>query len=162
MIDRSRSENIETVGNAQLDTSVKKFGTASAEFDHTGDYLALPQPSFVPIGTGDFTIECWVYHDTTPNGNGQGYFQLSNGYLNSQVRGPAAGAEGNNGKWTMFAGTTQYTHTSVPSINTWYHVAMVRNSGTTKLYVDGTEYLSATDTTAVSYTHLTLPTIYSV
>ena len=53
----------------------------------------------------------------------------------------------------MFAGTTQYTHTGLPSTNTWYHVAMVRNSGTTKLYVDGTEYLSASDTTNYTDTY---------
>ena len=147
MFDQSQKTNVLTVGNAQLDTSVKKFGTASAEFDHSGDYLTLPYSTFILFGTGDFTIECWAYFVSTPNGNGQGLFQLSNAYLNAQVRGPAAGAEGNNGKWTMFAGTTQYTHTSVPSINTWYHVAQVRNSGTTKLYIDGTEILSASDST---------------
>ena len=53
----------------------------------------------------------------------------------------------------MFAGTTQYTHTGLPSINTWYHVAQVRNSGTTKLYVNGTEYLSASDTTNYTDTY---------
>ena len=161
IIDSSRKTNVLTVGNAQLDTSVKKFGTASAEFDHTGDYLTLLPSSFIPIGSSDFTIECFVYHTSTPNGNGQGYFQLSNGYLNSQVRGPAAGAEGNNGKWTMFAGTTQYTHTGLPQINTWYHVAMVRNSGTTKLYVDGTEYLSASDTTNYTDTYFLIGGWYS-
>ena len=161
IIDSSRKTNVFTVANAQLDTSVKKFGSASAEFDHTGDYLQMPASSFVPIGSGDFTIECFVYHTSTPNGNGQGYFQLSNGYLNSQVRGPAAGAEGNNGKWTMFAGTTQYTHTGLPGTNTWYHVAMVRNSGTTKLYVDGTEYLSASDTTNYTDTYFIIGGWYS-
>ena len=161
IIDSSRKTNVLTVGNAQLDTSVKKFGTASAEFDHTGDYLKISRSSFIPIGLGDFTIECFVYHTSTPNGNGQGYFQLSNGYLNSQVRGPAAGAEGNNGKWTMFAGTTQYTHTGLPQINTWYHVAQVRNSGTTKLYVDGTEYLSASDTTNYTDTYFLIGGWYS-
>jgi len=161
IIDTTRKTNVLTVGNAQLDTSVKKFGSASAEFDHTGDYLQMPTSSFVPIGSGDFTIECFVYHTSTPNGNGQGYFQLSNGYLNSQVRGPAAGAEGNNGKWTMFAGTTQYTHTGLPGTNTWYHVAQVRNSGTTKLYVDGTEYLSASDTTNYTDTYFIIGGWYS-
>ena len=161
IIDSSRKNNLELVGNTSLSTSAKKFGTASAVFDHSGDYITLPQTEFKPFRTGDFTIECWVYHDTTPNGNGQGYFQLSNGYLNSQVRGPAAGAEGNNGKWTMFAGTTQYTHTGLPQINTWYHVALVRNSGTTKLYVNGTEYLSASDTTDYDDTYFIVGGWYS-
>ena len=147
LFDQTGKTNLITVGNAQLSTSFKKFGTASAKFDHTGDYLKISRSSFIPIGLGDFTIECFAYFAATPVGDGQGLFQLSNGYLNSQVRGPAAGAEGNNGKWTMFAGTTQYTHTSVPSTGTWYHVAQVRNSGTTKLYIDGTEILSASDST---------------
>ena len=153
IFDQSGKTTALTLANAQLDTTVKKLGTASLELDHADDYIKIPTTTFVPFGSGDFTIECFVYHDSTPNGNGQGYFQLSNGYLNSQVRGPGAGAEGNNGKWTMFAGTTQYTHTGLPGTNTWYHVAMVRNSGTTKLYVDGTEYLSASDTTNYTDTY---------
>jgi len=154
--DVSGMNNLETVGNTQLDTTVKKFGTASAEFDDVGDYLQLPQPSFIPFAKGDFTIECWAYFASSSIGDGQGLFQLSNGYLNSQVRGPAAGAEANNGKWAMFAGTTQYTHTSVPSINTWYHVAMVRNSGTTKLYIDGVSILSASDSTDYTDTYFVI------
>ena len=39
MFDQTGKTNIDTVGNAQLDTSVKKFGTASAEFDGNGDRL---------------------------------------------------------------------------------------------------------------------------
>ena len=154
--DASGTNNIETVGNAQLDTSVKKFGTASAEFDHTGDYFLLPQTEFTPFAKGDFTIECWCRFDTTPNGNGQGLFQLSNGILNSQVRGPAAGAEGNNGYWTLFWGTTQLTHSTVPATNTWYHVAMVRHSGTTKLHIDGTLILQVADSTDYTDTYFTV------
>ena len=154
--DASGTNNIETVGNAQLDTSVKKFGTASAEFDHTGDYFSLPQTEFTPFGTSDFTIECWCRFDTTPAGNGQGLFQLSNGTLNTQVRGPAAGAEGNNGYWALFWGTTQLTHSTVPAINTWYHVALVRHSGTTKLHIDGTLILQVADSTNYTDTYFTV------
>ena len=41
MIDQTGNTNIETIGNAQLNTSIKKFGTASAKFDETGDYLLV-------------------------------------------------------------------------------------------------------------------------
>ena len=130
-------------------------------FDHSGDYIKLPQTEFKPFRTGDFTIECWCRFDTTPAGNGQGLFQLSNGFLNSQVRGPAAGAESSNGRWTMFAGTTQYTHTVTPGINTWYHVAQVRYSGTTKLYIDGVSVLSASDSTDYDDTYFIVGGWYS-
>ena len=154
--DASRKNNLELVGNTSLSTSAKKFGTASAVFDHSGDYITLPQTEFKPFRTGDFTIECWCRFDTTPASNGQGLFQLSNGILNSQVRGPAAGAEGNNGYWTLFWGTTQLTHSTVPATNTWYHVAMVRHSGTTKLHIDGTLILQVADSTDYDDTYFTV------
>jgi hypothetical protein len=39
IFDNTGKNNLETVGNAQIDTSVKKYGTGSMEFDGTGDYL---------------------------------------------------------------------------------------------------------------------------
>ena len=63
IIDTSRKTNVLTVGNAQLDTSVKKFGSASAEFDGTGDYLTYPLRSFIEFGSSDWTIECFVNVD---------------------------------------------------------------------------------------------------
>ena len=46
------SENV--VGNTSLNTSVKKFGTASANFDEVGDYIKLNYYDFVVFGTGPF------------------------------------------------------------------------------------------------------------
>ena len=72
LFDQTGKTNLITVGNAQLSTSFKKFGTASAKFDHTGDYLKISRSSFIPIGLGDFTIECFAYFAATPVGDGQG------------------------------------------------------------------------------------------
>ena len=44
---------------------------------------------------------------------------------------------------------------------TWYHVAVVRNSGTTKLYINGTQLFSVTDTTNYTGTVLGVGGIYS-
>jgi len=154
--------NIDTVGNAQIDTAVKKYGTGSIEFDETGDYLAVPPTDDIILGTDDFTIEGWLYIGTNPVGNGQGMFQISNGYLNSAVRGPAVGVNNGDGKWAIYYGTSQQTATAAaPSINTWYHVAYVRNSSTTKLYIDGTELISVSDSTNYSDTYLTIGGWYS-
>ena len=164
IIDVSGKNNIRTLDNTQLDTTIKKFGTASIEFDHTNDYLTLPTSEFIPFGNGDFTIECWAYFDSSPNGNGQGLFQLSNGYLNSTTRGPAAGCSNSTGKWGLYYGTSwsgEVGTATVPSINTWYHVALVRNSGTIKLYVDGVEQMSFSDTTNYTDTHFTIGGWYS-
>ncbi len=149
ILDYSRSPQIITaVGNAQISTAQSKFGGSSMLFDETGDYLTVPATAAMSLGTGDFTIECWVRFAVTPVGNGQGIYQLSDGYLNFQVRGPAAGANNADGRWAIYHGTSQTTHASlVPATNTWYHVAYVRSSGTSKLYIDGTEIISVADTT---------------
>ena len=160
IIDSSRKTNVLTVGNAQLDTSVKKLGTASLELDNSGDYLTIPPSSFVPLGSGDFTIECFVRFSTVAS---SGIFQLSNGTLNSTTRGPGAGCSSSTGKWGIYYGTTWYEPASsqVPSTNTWYHVAFVRNSGTSKLYIDGTEMVSASDSTNYTDTYFTIGGWYS-
>ena len=55
--DRSGINNLDTVGNAQIDTAVKKYGTGSIEFDGSGDYLSIVPSPNLDLGTGDFTIE---------------------------------------------------------------------------------------------------------
>ena len=46
--------------NAQLDTSVKKFGTASGLFDGTGDYVDSEVSADFGFGTDDFTVDFWM------------------------------------------------------------------------------------------------------
>ena len=46
------------VGNAQLDTAEKKFGTASLLLDGTGDYIK--RSTIATVGTQDFTIDLQV------------------------------------------------------------------------------------------------------
>jgi len=118
----------------------------SVEFDGSGDYLSIPTSSEFAYGTGDFTVECWVYMKANPSAdagiidqrpastNGS-YFMLgvnSSGqlfvYVNTAYRvGPSA--------------------TTAINTNTWYHVAYARSSGTGTLYVNGTSVGSWVDST---------------
>ena len=57
--DSAEGHGITANGDVHTDTSVKKIGTASAQFDGTGDYLSTAS---LGMGlTGDYTIECWFY-----------------------------------------------------------------------------------------------------
>ena len=56
------NKTVTVVGNAQIDTTVKKFGTGSIEFDGTNSTLTLASGL---IGSGDFTIEYFVQGDTS-------------------------------------------------------------------------------------------------
>lgn len=148
ILDYSKSpQTITANGNAQISTAQSKFGGSSMAFDEVGDYLTVPVSVNMSLGTGDFTIECWVRFAVSTVGNGQGVYQLSNGYLNSAVRGPGLGVENSVGDWAIYHGTTFTQSGTVPTAGVWYHTAVVRSSGTTKLYVGGTSIISVADTT---------------
>ena len=74
----SSSNNATTtiVGNTVISTAQSKFGTGSSVvFDGSGDYLTYPSNTIYAFGTGDFTIECWVYFSVVQQ---CAFFQTSN------------------------------------------------------------------------------------
>ena len=150
-----------------------KLGNANAgsgvEFDRTADpghqdYLkTVNSSSEFTMGTGDFTVECWVYiHDVSII---SGFFQISNtsGGLTSNFDTIAANWETSTHGWQIYGPGNTYTRsTNQPaSNNTWYHVAMVRSSGTTKFYVNGTSVISVADTTNYNGTYIAIGGSYS-
>jgi hypothetical protein len=158
-IDSAAQNNLTLVGNAKTSTAQYKFGTASMLFDGTGDYVTLPSHSFKPFNTGDFTIECFARFDAI---DGKGLFQLGASYLPSAITGPAVFASvDTNNPWRIYYGTSHADASVSPSANTWYHVAYVRSSGVTKLYVDGTSVISQNDTTNYTNTFFVIGGGYS-
>ena len=147
MFDQTGKTNIDTVGNTQLDTSIKKFGTASAKFDETGDYLTILDPPY--LRGGDFTIEGFVYFNSSPT-DGQGLFVYDSQIMGNRAGyGPALGTYANapyQGKWHSYYGTqastgtgTQGNSEATPSATTWIHFAYVRTSGVIKIFIDGSQ-----------------------
>ena len=149
IIDQTGKTNVETVGNAQLDTSVKKFGTASAEFDGTGDFLFLPPQPTLSFPS-DFTIEFFFNSDV---------FQSDFNNLRALVSSGKFYTAGNNGNWILRlstnariawasydgTGSQVYQEFVMPTMSTgtWYHLAVVRNSGNIQIYLNGTASTSS-------------------
>ena len=59
--DATSKNDLETVGNAQISTTQSKWGGSSMAFDGTGDYLGLRNSVLFDFGSGDFTVEAWLY-----------------------------------------------------------------------------------------------------
>jgi hypothetical protein len=59
--DERGGKTITANGDAQLDTSIKQFGSASLLLDGTGDFASLSSQTDFGFGTVDFTIEGWIY-----------------------------------------------------------------------------------------------------
>lgn len=138
--DLTGKNTIQTVGNAQISTSNKKFGTGSMYFDGNGDYITVPFSSDFNFGTGDFTIECWVKRggvDTSkfynifsiggPSSNSYALY-IQDGYIDNVIYG-------------MTLGTFRSSNIDIPA-NVWTHVASVRVNGVLKTFVNGNLIMS--------------------
>ena len=144
IFDNAAVADYETVGNAQISTSVKKYGTGSMAFDGTGDWLTAADSQSFNFGTGDFTIEFWAYWNSFGSDrkyvlkavSGTNYWQLSHDSSTGISFNYNAGSgqvivaqQGSNNSW---------------STATWYHVALVRCGSTIKIYQNGTQVASGT------------------
>ncbi len=125
-----------TIANeARLDTTIKKFGTASLELDGTGDYISYASTSDFAFGTGDFCIEAWVYPTTT--GTYRTIFDLRT----SGVDGGGIILGITDVNQLYFYYNFNYRVGPVGSIptNTWSHVVLARVSGNTRAFINGTQ-----------------------
>jgi hypothetical protein len=150
IFDNAIKNNLETVGNAQISTSVVKYGTGSMAFDGTGDYLTAPQSPLYDFGTGDFTVEFWIYMNATTDTTFISKFASgAYAWLVQYISGTGLRFYwGNNGTLDSFV-----VGSWSPSTSTWYHVAVTRASGTLRLFIDGTQV--GTTTNSSSYTSVT-------
>jgi hypothetical protein len=118
----------------------------SGYFDGSGDYLTGPSNAAFAFGTGDLTVEFWLYTLSTPGvvagiydvgtTNTSGRFVIDY-YSDQKVKIETAGS-------TIVASST-----NLP-LNSWVHIAAVRSGTTMSLYQNGTRVGTATDSTNFS------------
>ena len=150
-IDSSASAHADTpVGNAQMDTAQKVFGTASGLFDGAGDCVTFADHADWDRGADDYTIDCrvrlhangkvqWIVgKNSSPTYYQIGFFINSSNYLCGRcdkTTGP-----------TIF---NSIASNQALSVDTWYHVALVINRTTNKmqLFVGGVECTYSTQDT---------------
>ena len=67
--DSATSKTVTANGNVTQTTAQYKFGSKSAVFNGSTDYLSLADSDDWNFGTGDFTIEAWIYLNNYTNEN---------------------------------------------------------------------------------------------
>lgn len=115
--------------------SIKTAYLGSTYFDGTGDYLSVTNGAPFQFGTGDFTVECWI--KTTDQA-----FDIINQYTSG----------GTNWSWLVVSGSLYWqnsnaaaslyyigltTLTTNPTSGSWTHIAITRNGGTLKYWING-------------------------
>ena len=134
----------------------------SVEFDGSNDSLTTNTSTDYDLGTGDFTAECWVYPKTNSswksiadkrNSSGDDKFLI---YLDSSALTHRKVKFYSNGADRISSGDYDIKDYQ------WNHVAVVRSSGNTRLYVNGTQVGSTySDSNDYDTTQLYIGATYS-
>jgi hypothetical protein len=128
--DSTGKNDLTTVGDARTSTAVIKYGSSSMYFDGTGDYVTEPTNVNFGYGTGDFTIEFWLYL------NALGIQTIfSNLSADASVNPHIYYSSG----LLYFTNSANRITGSTLSTATWYHIAVCRASSSTKMFINGTQ-----------------------
>jgi len=124
------------VGNAAA-TGGAKFGSNALALDGVGDNIATANSGDFTWGTGDFTIECWVYNTKSGyqfimgnNSNTSGNFMLA---INVPISGsPQVGFGAASVAWPV-----QFNNGVAFPQNEWVHLAVCRQGENNYCYING-------------------------
>jgi hypothetical protein len=147
VIDNAMMNDLETVGNAQISTTQSKFGGGSMYFDGTGAVCTALNAPWMNFGTGNWTIEFWVYANSTSRADvvSKGSSSTYNPYVvqisGGQIR-VFLSDDGSSYSLLLYSAASAYT------TGAWIHVAVVRNGNTVTIYANGTNVGSSSYTGA--------------
>ena len=144
VVDSAMQNNLQTVGDAKISTTQSKFGGSSMYFDGTGDWLFMPPNRNNDLGTGNFTIEMWIYPTAALNT----FRMLMAKATNTDETYISLSAGGTGGQLDVYGGSIVFNLNNSISINTWAHLAIVRVGNTWTAYVNGTSLGSVTSSLA--------------
>jgi len=141
-IDSAAQNNLTLFGNAKISTGQAKFGDTSLALDGTGDYFEVPNPTSLAFGTGNFTLECWVYMAVDNTNKAIVETRASDLSANGFVF--AIEATGGR-KLMVYSNAKLFTTSNAISLNTWTHIAISRSGTTLKCFINGTQGASVTN-----------------
>lgn len=133
-------------GNAQIDTAQYYFQTSSGLFDGTGDFVTYPDSNDWTFA-GNFTIEVHARFSSLAASRalwGQGSSATAQYRLIVSTAGAITFEVINTSTIITMASAN-----GVIVIDTWYHIAVVRNGNDFNLYVNGVSVASTTDADAI-------------
>lgn len=134
--DSFSNHTVTTVGDAQIDTAQKKFGTASLLLDGTGDYITYADHADWDFRSANFTVDFWVRFNASGNHGFFGQWDAPDEWWDIYLY--------NNELYLVDRSSlptptyrAHYKCSWTPSADTWHHVAIVRSVNTCYMFIDG-------------------------
>jgi hypothetical protein len=132
MYDAATKNNLLGVGDTKVSTTQSKFAPTSVAFDGTGDYLTALSNTIFTFGTGDFTVETWVYLNNVTGSK----FILDMRPENTDGVYPVLYMNGATATWYINSAARL---TGTVSATSWTHIAISRSSGVSKMFINGVQ-----------------------
>jgi hypothetical protein len=124
-----------TIGSAVTTNTQSPFTGGGRSYNlssSVNSYITTPGSTDWSLGTGDFTVE-WFSYQTTLS-------QFQRAYTVGDYPSIFTGVSIESGTFYYWAnGPVRYSSASASTANTWIHWAVVRRSGTTTIYRNGTQ-----------------------
>ena len=146
-----RTDKIAGLESVNAITGSVKFSSANGA--NQGTYLEVHDPDgTIKFGTGEFSIEFWMYANTTDTS------EQENDLATILDYGYGFGSGGSTtGAWFAlhqedrtlhfgFNNANQVQSSNFLNANTWHHIAIQSQGGNTKIYGDGTQVGTVADT----------------
>tara|TARA_B100000614_G_scaffold21360_2_gene17033 strand:+ start:8762 stop:28573 length:19812 start_codon:yes stop_codon:yes gene_type:complete len=136
-----------TYANVTQDKLTFKTDTGSLKFTGSGSYVTFPSSNAVVFGdgadaaNGDYTMELWIRPASVT-----GVQRLIDLRESSSDAKLGILMSGQSLRLSIGASDVITANSAIVSINTWYHIAVSRSTSVTKLYVNGSEVGTYTDT----------------
>lgn len=146
------NHSISIYGDSEISTDKSKFGGSSLYLDGTSDYIYFDND--INFAGKDWTIDFWMYqtaqkaytavfcYDTDTSDTPYSYRIYLNVGLSNEFTLAIANEAASS--WSILGDCG-----NTPSMNAWHHYAIVRNSTSIKVYVDGTSVYSGTISTKI-------------
>jgi hypothetical protein len=137
-VDSSTNAYAVTTSGTPVQGTFSPYGSNwSYYFDGTGDCITIPSNSAIQLGTSDFTVECWAYLASGADANSSIFAQLTTAGAEPTAAGVllsrnTIGVGNVNGASFVGASVSM-------SLLTWTHVALTRQSGSLRIYLDGVQ-----------------------
>jgi hypothetical protein len=151
--DTAGFQTVTRSGSAVISTTQSKFGGASTHIPGGSSYLSITDNADLEFGSGNFTISFWLFPTTTGrqaimHWNDGGDYSFGIDFHQNGTRNISLWASSTGSSWNMLnadGGGNAIGLVSVP-LNTWTHIAVVRNGNNWRSYINGVMDLNVTAT----------------
>ena len=137
IIDKSqRVKTVSLLNGVKSSTSYTKYLTSSIDF--TGSLAYIQPGGLIDTFAGDYTVEAWIWSADIDNGGTNNMALIDFRPSGGNGQHFALWAKADNKLGLYINSSYRIQSNTLLTDSTWHHIAISRQSGTTRMFIDGT------------------------